>query len=213
MSLKQPLKFHYYFFRKLYFVFILLILVITNIVFLSNDDLSFTNQYLTIIIITTYLFSTLAAIFEFTFLINQYLSLKTVKREIFISSIIFALINALFQAIILFGVKSLWDVYYPNASIGFGLTLPLTYITTFILHLTVFSVIGSLASILKGVKKIKYYLYFGLFILGIFVSFKYNKEIITFIKDIPNLYGILYQYIHYYILTLIPTWIVLFLRN
>lgn len=89
MNIAHPLKYHFYTYRKPYLVYTL-----TFFIFLVASILSFRHldnfyKYLSAtILLITFIYTVINAIYEFTVLVNHYLSLKTIKLEFIISSII-----------------------------------------------------------------------------------------------------------------------------
>lgn len=213
MNIAHPLKYHFYTYRKPYLVYTL-----TFFIFLVASILSFRHldnfyKYLSAtILLITFIYTVINAIYEFTVLVNHYLSLKTIKLEFIISSIIFSVQNALIQVAFVFTSYLIIKGFNPDINQVFTLNNFSVYSFTFVLHIAIFAIIGLLSLLLKNIKYIQIILYTIILIIVGLISFEITNSIINFVHKIYIDTNLLLRLNPIIIILSIGTWYLIHLK-
>lgn len=185
MNIIHPLKFHYYTYRKPYLIYIILFFAFLFLSLLAINQTDKFYKYLSAtLLLIPFIFTIITAVYEFTSLITHYLNLKTIKTEFIISSIIYSAIHALIQILLVFIAYLIIKINNPNINQIFALNNVVVYSFTFVLHLSIYSIIGFIALILKNYKFIQILLYIIVLLLVALISFDITKSIIDFVYTI-----------------------------
>jgi len=185
MNLTHPLKYRYYTYRKLYLLYILLFLAFLFITILSFRHLTDFYKYISVsLLLITFAYTIINSVYEFTVLINHYLSLKTIKLEFLGSSIIYSIINAIIQVTLIFISYFVIKEYNPQINQVFTLNTFGIYLFTFLIHLSLFAFIGIISLILKNIKYVQILLYTILLTIVALISFEIANSVINFVRTI-----------------------------
>lgn len=213
MNVTHPLKYHSHSYRKPYFLYTLIFFIFLFVSIISFRHLDNFYKYLSAtILLITLVFTTITAIYEFTILINHYLSLKTIKVEFLISSIIFSVQNALIQLALVFISYLVIKGYNPEINQVFALNNFSVYSFTFVLHLAVFANIGILSLLLKNIKYVQLFLYTIVLIVVGLISFEITNTIINFVYSLYANTTLLIQLNPIIILITIGLWCLIHLK-
>lgn len=211
MNINHPLKYKYYTYRKPYLIYLILFIVFLLTSILSFRHLNNFYKYLSSsVLLITFLFTIINAVYEFTHLIAHYLSIKTIKLEYLLSSVIYSIINAFIQTILIFTSYLITKAYNPDINQIFTLNIFTVYSFTFIIHLLIFSMIGLLSLFLKKVKYVQILLYGVLLLIVSLISLEITNRIIDFVYNIYSKIDLLLKIIPIFIITTIITWILIY---
>lgn len=198
MNILQPIKLHFYTYRKPYLIFFSIVLLLTWGSLYFFKDISNLSLYITIAtIFGTSLFTFIMGVYEYNNLIFHYLYLKTIRKEFFYSSVIQSLINALLQTILLFLVFKVIGFMTVNINLStiFPFNSFLTYLITFIFQITIFVVSSILTIFLRKIKYIKIIIYCSILIILSLFFFHIIDGILTYIHSFYTNNNLIYQLI------------------
>lgn len=185
MNITHPLKYHCYTFRKPYLLYFLLFFIFLLAALFAFNHLNNFYKYLSAtILLITFIFTVLITVYEFTLLVTHYLNLKTIKIEFIISSIIFSIIHAIIQTLLLFVSYLIIKAYNPEINQLFAFNNFGVYSFTFVLHLFIYAVIGFTSLILKNYRFIQIVIYLIVLLIVALISFEITKSIIDFIYNL-----------------------------
>lgn len=185
MNVNHPLKFHYYTYRKPYFLYFLLFFIFLIASLLAFNHLDNFYKYLSAtILLITFIFTVLITVYEFTLLLTHYLNLKTIKIEFIISSIIYSVIHAIIQTSLVFVAYLIIKTYNPEINQLFALNNFSVYSFTFVLHLFIYVIIGFISLILKNYRFIQIVIYLIVLLFVALISFELTKSIFDFIYNL-----------------------------
>jgi hypothetical protein len=195
MSFSQPLKLHYYAYRRAYFLFWILILVASFFAlywFPEYRDLCLLLSVATLIL--SFIFTLLLGVYEYHKLFFHYYFLKTNGREFYFSSLIFAVLNGIIQTLgllLLFGVIA----YFQPENRVFPYWAPTTFIITFLTHFLLFACSCSLTIPLRKAKHLRAVIYLSLLVLFVFIPFESFVSLLTLISSFYFRFAFIYSLI------------------
>jgi len=192
MNLSQPLKYHYYTYRRFYLIYLLLFISsIFLIPFLFSELTNFYYYYSIAMILVTFMFTIINSIYEFTIFINHYFKLKNIKSEFSISCFIYSILNSFIQTLLILATFLVsYYLYNANLQETFNYTNPFIYTLTFLIHFCGFAIIGIISLFIKNVKVVQMVLYLIVLFIVALISFDIIDSLIGAIYNLyqdPNL--------------------------
>lgn len=178
MIIIQPLKFHYYSYRKVYISFWLVLLAITAVIthFIKIANL---HHLFLISLAASFIFTILLSIYEYHRLVYDYIHLKIYHTEFYFSSIIYAFLHAFIQLVGIVLIYFILKSNDPNNLFVLPYKEAALYFICFFTHILLFALFNLLTILLRAIQYIKFILY-TILLVAISISF---FEIVNFVTN------------------------------
>lgn len=213
MSIIPSIKYHIIALRRLILIYVVAFVLI---IFAANSLQSYLEDFYTYFIsgmfILTFLFTILLGFYTYTILVKHYFKLRSSRRGFYVSSLIFSIMNAIFQTILIFiAYLVLNNIFSADITELYNFNSFKFYLFFFNIHLTIFALISVFAFYLNNLKLINFILYSLLLIAIGFLSVDKANSVIVFMtrffKSISPLGIILLE-----IITLVLSWSFILLK-
>ncbi|NLD27111.1 MAG: hypothetical protein GX661_07105 [Acholeplasmataceae bacterium] len=195
MNFKQPLKLHYFAYRRSYplFWFLTIIAGISALYWFPDfQDLCLYVSVITMVL--SFIFTIMIGIYEYNSLFFHYYYLKTNGREFYYSCLIYSVINSIIQTLGLTLIFGAIAYFYPENRL-FPYWAPTTFIFVFLTHILLFACSCSLTILLRKAKHIRAFIYLSLLILFAIIPFEHYLTIMIFISNFYFRFAFIYSLI------------------